>query len=1011
MTTLPQLETYQPRSKKALYWLDRCRELTGYAVKSADGGVGQNGPPSDRSFEAGMSALVHAIVAEKAPALVPFELGFQTISKDEDSGKCAAVIGYKIGQGDPTSNAGMIFLPAFFLKGQIKLCGLYEPSVDKFRNLDEEVVNALLRRQPRQLGKAVRPDLASLGVLPADLRSLNSPYSKFGSDRSWAIDAWTAMSRPPTHAPLTWVKTASQGLLEGLLAGLQQFPRYAEAFSKTAGMADLTASVARFQKRSDNILATNPVPPIQANEPPLNGAPAPGAGPDSLTGPPVGGPADGSAGDDSSPPYRGYGPQVVPHHPTFLTRTPEHMAAGTSAEPLLPPGHRYPFGDNAVRDLDSEARPSIRPTLGMDTGTSAETPAPLPTVNGYPQEQTAATWGQTIGDYANKAWDWTKRQSPVTQGAMLAAPFAAYGAYSLLNRKKQRRDVLGQPIEEKLAADASLRGPVGRFARRIPVRGPKSVNTPAGPGMFNDLDAPPPRSDLTFATKDASVLEKSAAIKEKLLNDGIVIEDNRDDHAIAYRVVTDLSISSPFESGCYDVLTVEGQFERCLVLLSPMSNRGRKHDKAVVIGKGDKHTCRPIVDITAKTEVSDKKEMAKWLADYPEAKPGSIKPSYSAEYVIVHPDGDSTAPFEVREKLDEDRVRVSYCHYYNEHSSHDDTNAYYNRLSHRKTHREPYYDYSDPEILFTDKPDAKLTTHGPTIYVPAGCKLIQLKPDTDREDERPQSRRRDNSRLELGRPDTIETLLVTKTAALMVGPTPTHPDAVKINGVDFEKLAALIHLVRDWELTEKQSRALLAESAAMPVRVRVMPPLAVLKTAEQTYPMQEGGPISPPFPPRQMGVEPLPGRGVPAYYPQEDRVPVADLRAQTESYTRRDRLLLPDRDALAMATQAASSGQQEVFDASSLTSALQASQDDETVDRHLPDLENAVDAVYRILFNFYWRGDQFQDRYGKKDMPELESLLRTAGESGGKLYMYLKQKTVDPYGPEDSAVDLSGSEF
>ena len=45
---------------------------------------------------------------------------------------------------------------------------------------------------------------------------------------------------------------------------------------------------------------------------------------------------------------------------------------------------------------------------------------------------------------------------------------------------------------------------------------------------------------------------------------------------------------------------------------------------------------------------------------------------------------------------------------------------------------------------------------------------------------------------------------------------------------------------------------------------------------------------------------------------------------------------------------------------------------------------------------FYWHNEEFKDRYGKQDLPELEDTLRNSFEILGDLVLFLKQKTIDP---------------
>jgi hypothetical protein len=54
-----------------------------------------------------------------------------------------------------------------------------------------------------------------------------------------------------------------------------------------------------------------------------------------------------------------------------------------------------------------------------------------------------------------------------------------------------------------------------------------------------------------------------------------------------------------------------------------------------------------------------------------------------------------------------------------------------------------------------------------------------------------------------------------------------------------------------------------------------------------------------------------------------------------------------------------------------------------------------------MLFLFYWHGEEFEDRYGKADLPELEDSIRNAFETLGDVTLFLKEKTIE-IGEQDS---------
>jgi hypothetical protein len=96
-----------------------------------------------------------------------------------------------------------------------------------------------------------------------------------------------------------------------------------------------------------------------------------------------------------------------------------------------------------------------------------------------------------------------------------------------------------------------------------------------------------------------------------------------------------------------------------------------------------------------------------------------------------------------------------------------------------------------------------------------------------------------------------------------------------------------------------------------------------------------------------------------------------------------------------VAQQAASQGQKEVFDTSMISGMLKSVRQDSLVERHLAPLVEALDSLGRLLMNFYWHQEEFEDRYGKSDLPELEDSLRNAFESLGDITLFLKEKTIE----------------
>jgi hypothetical protein len=214
-----------------------------------------------------------------------------------------------------------------------------------------------------------------------------------------------------------------------------------------------------------------------------------------------------------------------------------------------------------------------------------------------------------------------------------------------------------------------------------------------------------------------------------------------------------------------------------------------------------------------------------------------------------------------------------------------------------------------------------------------------------------------------------------------------------------QKDAALKHLIVAVGLRDKAARDLLTASEA-PGGVRVL-----LKFAEPNDDMITSAPNAPPFPEPNVGWDPMTGSNVPTMSQSEYNTKVPDMSA-----SRTDRSIYqpqgPDPNSMAVAQEAAQTGQKEVFDTAMLGSLLKTVGPHSMVDRYLGDLMKGTDRLGRILFELYWHGEEFQERYGKSETPELEDALRNSFEAMGEVVLKLKQKGVDPYN-DDATADLT----
>jgi len=154
-----------------------------------------------------------------------------------------------------------------------------------------------------------------------------------------------------------------------------------------------------------------------------------------------------------------------------------------------------------------------------------------------------------------------------------------------------------------------------------------------------------------------------------------------------------------------------------------------------------------------------------------------------------------------------------------------------------------------------------------------------------------------------------------------------------------------------------------------------------------------------------MGYDPMTGGNIPTMQESEFNLKIPDMSASNT-----DRSIYqptaPDPKTMAIAQQAIQQSQREVFDTAMLSAMLKSIRQDTIVDRYLGDIMKGMDRLGRVLFQFYWHGEEFEDRYGKQDMPELEDGLRNAFEAVGDIILALKKKSVEPFPDEGTGIDL-----
>jgi len=100
-----------------------------------------------------------------------------------------------------------------------------------------------------------------------------------------------------------------------------------------------------------------------------------------------------------------------------------------------------------------------------------------------------------------------------------------------------------------------------------------------------------------------------------------------------------------------------------------------------------------------------------------------------------------------------------------------------------------------------------------------------------------------------------------------------------------------------------------------------------------------------------------------------------------------------ERDLMELVDRAVQSGQKQVFDHATVGALARTYDSSAVIDYAMPTLIKALDAIGRVLFTFYWKNEDFAERYGEEGLAEFEDLLRGVFKSYGDMVLQLKRKS------------------
>lgn len=190
-------------------------------------------------FEQDLSTLAYQFVVDRAPALLPYMLGFEVVDRSDDGSKAVGIYGYKI-------DDDFYYVPVFFINNQIRGVDLLlNKRTNSFVPLSENWINYIINKHSVTLGKSVDDEVSSTLEQP-DLNFLKAPNNhKMASakedDAPWSLKtAWHVMKLQSEK--LASADPLLKEMFNGVLRSVKGVPlkksaeaKYINGFMRTVG--------------------------------------------------------------------------------------------------------------------------------------------------------------------------------------------------------------------------------------------------------------------------------------------------------------------------------------------------------------------------------------------------------------------------------------------------------------------------------------------------------------------------------------------------------------------------------------------------------------------------------------------------------------------------------------------------------------------------------------------------------------------------------------------------------
>jgi hypothetical protein len=480
--------------------------------------------------------------------------------------------------------------------------------------------------------------------------------------------------------------------------------------------------------------------------------------------------------------------------------------------------------------------------------------------------------------------------------------------------------------------------------------------------------------------------------REEVLSGGVAVIDKRPDteRSILYTTETSHDFETPTGGGLYDMVMSDGSIQPVIVGVptGTISNIMGEGIALVLSDDGKKHGFVNRTKLFARRKYQDlefRKALDKISDDMSKVTNGDI-------VTFVSVNGESTSPVRVINVIDSIdgstifKVEGWYCG-----KPRNPRNAIY------KSQRDIYSvgmtnAYMSPEDRIDEVVVSPAGGHTARLYKSKmligekhfrAVKLDKYKPSDYKSVVAPVSDEPSEfTDKDFGDPNTIIQVLEKVAAPLKIwrdGPDFILRD--QFGTKTLGKVAAIEYLLVQHQMGALDAKHVVKTASATPVQYRVKYAAELLNMPDINDTSAQGGFMN-------------------AHVPEQ--VPVGvENRATTPNNYDFYRYISPfaggedEPGTVDTVSNAAQTGQKDVFDAAGLSALIKSQSPTELVERYLPTMVAGMDKLGRLLFLVHWHYEEFEERYGEQDLSEFVDQLKDTFNHLGETVLFLKTRTVN----------------